>query len=63
LRYPGDYLEVDWLDRAEGNLPNPEIQYPDLDRAAAFACANGACSNPVYEANKIGPAIRRALLP
>jgi uncharacterized protein len=63
LRYPADYLQVDWLDRAEGNLPNPEIQYPDLDRAAAFACANGACSSPVFESNKIEPAIRRTFLP
>jgi uncharacterized protein len=63
LRYPAEYLQVDWLDRAEGSLPNPEIQYPDLDQAAAFACANGACSSPIIEANKIEPAIRRALLP
>jgi uncharacterized protein YyaL (SSP411 family) len=63
LRYPADYLQVDWLDRAEGNLPNPEIEYPDLDKPAAFACANGACSSPVFQANQIERAIRRALLP
>jgi uncharacterized protein YyaL (SSP411 family) len=63
LRYPADYLQIDWLDRAEGNLPNAEIQYPDLDQAAAFAYANGACSSLVFDSNKIEPSIRRAFLP
>jgi uncharacterized protein len=63
LRYPADYLQVDWLDRAEGELPNPEIQYPDMGRAAAFACANGACSTPVYEAEEISMAVLRTLAP
>ncbi len=63
LRYPADYLQVDWLDRSEGELPNPEIQYPDMGQAAAFACANGACSTPVYEAEEIAKAVRRTLTP
>jgi uncharacterized protein YyaL (SSP411 family) len=63
LRYPADYLQVDWLDRAEGELPNPDIQYPDMGQAAAFACANGACSTPVYEADEIAKAVRRTLTP
>jgi uncharacterized protein YyaL (SSP411 family) len=63
LRYPADYMQVDWLDRTEGELPNPEIQYPDMGRAAAFACANGACSTPVYEADDIAVAVRRTLMP
>jgi uncharacterized protein YyaL (SSP411 family) len=61
LAYPADYLQIDWLDRAEGELPNPEIQYPDMEQAAAFSCADGACSSPVYTATQIGPAVRRAL--
>ena len=61
LRYPADYLQIDWLDRSEGELPNQEIQYPDLKRAAAFACADGACSTPVYEANEVALAVRKAL--
>jgi hypothetical protein len=35
LRYATEYLQVDWLDRAEGDRPNPEIQYPDMKRAPA----------------------------
>jgi uncharacterized protein YyaL (SSP411 family) len=63
LRYPADYLQIDWLDRSEGDLPNKEIQYPDLKRAAAFACADGACSYPVYAADEVAPAVRKALNP
>jgi len=61
LRYPADYLQVDWLDRTEGPLPNPEIEYPQLKKAAAFACTDGACSSPVYEASRIEFAVRNAL--
>ena len=63
LRYPADYLQIDWLDRSEGDLPNKEIQYPDLKRAAAFACADGACSYPVYAADEVALAVRKALNP
>jgi uncharacterized protein len=63
LRYPSDYLQIDWLDRDEGDLPNPEIQYPQLDRAAAFACSARACSMPVFNAAEIEPAVRAALAP
>jgi uncharacterized protein YyaL (SSP411 family) len=63
LRYPADYLQIDWLDRSEGDLPNKEIQYPDLKRAAAFACADGACSMPVYSAEEVALAVRNALNP
>jgi len=61
LRYPADYLQIDWLDRAEGPLPNPETEYPQLKRAAAFACTDGACSTPVYEASQVSVAVRNAL--
>jgi uncharacterized protein len=63
LRYPSDYLQIDWWDRDEGRLPNPQIQYPPLDRAAAFACSATACSMPVYDAAGIEIAVRAALTP
>ncbi|MGC2033306.1 MAG: DUF255 domain-containing protein [Steroidobacteraceae bacterium] len=63
LRYPADYLQVYWWDPAEGRLPNPEIQYPQLGRAAAFACSGSTCSTPVFEADEIAPAVRAALVP
>ena len=47
--YPTRYLRIEWLDRREGPLPASDIEYPELPQAAAFACANGACSVPVFE--------------
>jgi uncharacterized protein YyaL (SSP411 family) len=63
LRYPSDYLQIDWWDRDEGPLPNREISYPPLDRAAAFACTASACSMPVFYSAEIEPAVRAALAP
>jgi hypothetical protein len=60
-KYPAEYLQVDWWDKAEGALPNPEIRYPTLTRAAAFACTQGSCSTPVFEASGIAAAVRAAL--
>ena len=61
LRYPTDYLQVDWWDRREGKLPDPSITYPDLKRPAAFACTANACSTPVYEASEIQERVRSLL--
>jgi uncharacterized protein YyaL (SSP411 family) len=61
LRYPADYLQIDWLDRAEGELPNRDIHYPQMKLAAAFACADGACSSPVYAADEIEPAVGKLM--
>ena len=61
LRFPADYLQVDWWDRAEGPLPNPEIRYPQLSRAAAFACTQGSCSLPVFDPGSIARTVEAAL--
>jgi uncharacterized protein len=63
LHYPADYLQIDWWDRDEGQLPNPEITYPPLDRAAAFACSASACSMPVFNSAEIEAAVRATLAP
>lgn len=63
LRYPAEYLQVDWWDKREGPLPNPAVTYPTLDRAAAFACSGSACSLPVFEGAEIEPAVKRILAP
>lgn len=52
--YPTRYLRIEWLDRREGPLPVNDIEYPDMPEAAAFACANGACSVPVFTAADVG---------
>lgn len=46
--YPTRYLRIEWLDRREGPLPLANVDYPDMPQAAAYACANGACSVPVF---------------
>jgi uncharacterized protein YyaL (SSP411 family) len=61
LRFPADYLQVDWWDLAEGPLPNPEIRYPQLKRAAAFACTQGSCSLPVFDPQSIERTVYAAL--
>jgi uncharacterized protein YyaL (SSP411 family) len=52
-QYPTRYLRIEWLDRREGPLPAADVEYPELPEAAAFACANGACSLPVFAAEQI----------
>ena len=37
------YKRLDWWDAKEGPLANPDVQYPELDKPAAFACANQIC--------------------
>ncbi|MBV8853403.1 MAG: thioredoxin domain-containing protein [Sinobacteraceae bacterium] len=61
LRYPADYLQIDWWDRSEGELPDPTISYPVLPRAAAFACTANACSTPVYDPQELQERVRAIL--
>jgi uncharacterized protein len=63
LRFPTNYLQVDWWDKNEGPLPNPEVSYPQLQRAAAFACSGSSCSTPVFDAASVRRAVTAALTP
>ncbi|MGH6803729.1 MAG: hypothetical protein ACREC3_10230 [Methyloceanibacter sp.] len=47
--FPAIYKRIDWWDTREGPLPNPDVQYPELEQPAAFACTNRVCSQPVFE--------------
>jgi len=51
--YPTRYLRIEWLDQREGPLPAADVEYPEMPQAAAFACANGTCSLPVFAANEV----------
>jgi uncharacterized protein len=53
LAIPAVYRRIEWWDTREGPMPNPDVQYPSLDRAAAFVCANQSCSRPIYAAKDI----------
>jgi uncharacterized protein len=61
LTFPAHYLQIDWWDRTEGPLPNPEVQYPQLARAAAFACTGSTCSTPVFDPADLGRTVTAAL--
>ncbi len=49
-RTPGTYRRIEWWDRAEGPLPNSDVEYPEFKKPAAYVCAAGRCSRPSYEA-------------
>lgn len=57
LRYPAHYLRVDWWDRSQGPLPNPDVQYPKLSQPAAFACTDKACSSPVFKPARLAATV------
>jgi len=50
LRYPAAYKRLEWWDTREGRLPNPDVQYPELKKAAAFICTSRTCSPPIFQA-------------
>lgn len=47
LRVAGSYKRLDWWDRSEGPLPNPDVAYPPVKTAAAFVCTEQRCSLPI----------------
>ena len=53
LRYPSGYRRIEWWDRREGPLPNSDVQYPELSKAAAFVCTSGVCSLPQLDGNRL----------
>ena len=62
LALPASYRRVEWWDPAEGALPNADVEYPVLEKPAAFACAGERCSSPAYEPEDVAQRIR-ALAP
>lgn len=46
--WPVVYKRVEWWDRAEGPLPNADVVYPQLAKAAAYVCSAGRCSRPLF---------------
>lgn len=55
--HPARYLRIEWWDKREGPLPNPDVRYPELEQAAAFACANKLCSLPVFAPEDLAVAL------
>jgi hypothetical protein len=62
IKYPSGYKRIEWWDKSEGPLPNPDVDYPDMKTAAAFLCIEGRCSAPVYKPEEIVSVMQRAIL-
>ena len=60
-RAPTAYRLVEWWDRREGPPPRGESIFPDLDRSAAYLCANGACSAPIPDAAALSGRLAKAV--
>jgi uncharacterized protein len=61
IRYAAVYRRVEWWDRREGSMPNPDVRYPQLPRAAAFICTDSTCSLPIFEAGKVATEVARSV--
>jgi uncharacterized protein YyaL (SSP411 family) len=59
IAQPSSYKRVEWWDRKEGSLPNPDVDYPDFEKAAAFLCTDRSCSTPIFESAKISAFTQR----
>lgn len=55
---PQWYKRVEWWDKAEGDLPNPDVSYPSPKRAAAFVCTENRCSLPIYAPAQIAEFVK-----
>ena len=59
LSDPAAYKRVELLDARDGALPNLDVEFPQLDRPAAFVCANGRCSLPAFTPEELRKRIAR----
>jgi uncharacterized protein YyaL (SSP411 family) len=60
LAHPSTYKRVEWWDRREGPLPNADVPYPELEKAAAFICTDRTCSAPLFTTDAFATFVRRA---
>jgi uncharacterized protein YyaL (SSP411 family) len=61
LRYPSTFKRLEWWDAREGKLPNPDVQYPQLTKAALFVCTASTCSSPIYEPEKVSATVAKLM--
>lgn len=60
LAYPLQHKRVEWWDKREGPLANPDVDYPDYpDGPAAFACTKNFCSLPVTDPKEVAGQLDR----
>ncbi len=70
LTYPATYRRIEWLDAAEGALPNPDVTYPTLERPGlvrlhrkALLAADLCAGRSACQAGSAVRAYRLSLLP
>jgi uncharacterized protein YyaL (SSP411 family) len=61
MQYPANYKRLEWWDTREGKLPNPDVQYPAVQRPAAYLCTERTCSAPIFSAEEIAVKVRKVL--
>lgn len=59
-QYSGSYKRLDWWDRSEGPMGNPDVDYPEIDQAAGFICTDRICSLPAFTKHELSEALARA---
>ena len=59
MRYPALYKRLEWWDSREGKLPNPDVRYPVVQRAAAYVCTDRTCSAPIFSAEGIADRVQK----
>jgi uncharacterized protein len=48
-RETSGYKRLEWWDRAEGPLANPDVTFPARKTAAAYVCSENSCSAPLLQ--------------
>ena len=61
MKLPFVYRRIDRWDPSKGKMPNPDVQYPPMEKAAAFACANQICSLPVFAPAELEKTVSRMM--
>jgi uncharacterized protein YyaL (SSP411 family) len=61
MEYPASYKRLEWWDTREGKLPNPDVQYPSVQRTAAYVCTERTCSAPIFQAEEVSAKVNRVL--
>ncbi len=61
MQYPASYKRLEWWDTREGKLPNPDVQYPAVQRAAAYVCTERTCSAPIFNAEEVAVKVHKVL--
>jgi uncharacterized protein len=61
MQYPASYKRLEWWDTREGKLPNPDVQYPAVQRAAAYVCTERTCSAPIFKAEEVAVKVNKVL--